>query len=70
MDEALKNANKNYGVARSKALKGVKVRPVASEVFYNWAEQTKKKGGQIKIPQMMDEDKMKAFLEFISSNPS
>ena len=68
LDEALKAANKNYGVARSKALKGVKAKLVASESFYDWAEQTKKKGGQIKIPQMMKESEMKAFLDFLKSN--
>ncbi|KYG84610.1 GH3 auxin-responsive promoter [Roseivirga seohaensis] len=66
LDKALKSANKNYGVARSKALKGVKLKLVNPEIFYDWAEQTKKKGGQIKIPQMMSESEMKAFLEFIS----
>ena len=70
LDDALKAANKNYGVARSKALKGVKVKLIAPEVFYDWAEQTKKKGGQIKIPQMMGESEMKDFLKFISSNRS
>ena len=70
LDDALKAANKNYGVARSKALKGVKVKLIAPEVFYDWAEQTKKKGGQIKIPQMMGESEMKGFLKFISSNRS
>ncbi|MGW8121684.1 GH3 family domain-containing protein [Roseivirga echinicomitans] len=65
LDQALQKANKNYGVARSKALKGVKVKLIASKVFYDWAEETKKKGGQIKIPQMMNEAEMKAFLAFI-----
>ena len=68
LDEFLKAANKNYGVARSKALKGVKTKIIHPETFYNWAEQTKKKGGQIKIPQMMDEKGMKAYLDFIESD--
>lgn len=68
LDELLKAANKNYGVARSKALKGVKVKLVDKNLFYDWSERNKKKGGQVKVAQMMDEEEMKNFIQFINQN--
>ncbi len=68
LDEALKDANKNYGVARSKALKGIKVKAISKDVYYGFLAKGKKKGGQVKTPKVMDEEKMQEFLEFIRSS--
>jgi hypothetical protein len=65
LDEVLQEANKNYRVARSKALRGIAVRVVSAERLYDWLETTKKKGGQIKMPKVMPEDKMRDLLAFI-----
>src|SRR5690606_34561303 len=54
LDKFLKEANKNYSVARSKALKGVKVTIVPPSVFYDWSAKNKKKGGQVKMERVMD----------------
>lgn len=67
LDEALKNANKNYKVARSKALKGVKVKVISPEVFYDWNAHNKKKGGQVKMERVMDEDKFKDWEDFVNN---
>ena len=67
MDDSLKDANKNYGVARSKALKGINVRKINKNSYYTYLEDGKKKGGQVKTPKVMGEEKMRDFLEFIDS---
>ena len=61
LDKSLQNANKNYGVARKKALKGVEVVTVPPSVFYDWSAKNKKKGGQVKMEKVMKEEK---FLEW------
>jgi soluble lytic murein transglycosylase-like protein len=68
LDKALKDANKNYGVARSKALKGIKVKAIGKEVYYNFLAEGKKKGGQVKTPKVMGEEKMKNFMDFIQKS--
>lgn len=68
LDEALKEANKNYGVARSKALKGIRVRSIDKSLYHKFLEAGKKKGGQVKTPKVMPEEKMKEFLDFIDKN--
>ena len=65
LDKALKNANKNYRVARGKALKGIKVTTVAPEVFYEWSGKNKKKGGQVKMERVMDEEKFAEWEAFV-----
>ncbi|KAA2219833.1 GH3 family domain-containing protein [Maribacter flavus] len=65
LDESLKNANKNYKVARSKALQGVKVFVVKPDVFYEWNDRNKKKGGQVKMERVMDEDKFQEWEDFV-----
>ena len=67
LDEALKSANKNYKVARSKALKGVKVKVISPEVFYDWNAHNKKKGGQVKMERVMNEDKFKDWEDFVNN---
>src|SRR5690606_31016227 len=61
LDRELSETNKNYQVARKKALKGVRVEFVPAERFYQWSETTKQLGGQTKIPRVMKEQD---FLEF------
>lgn len=65
IDEELCSNNKNYKVARTKALKGVEVEVVPIEQFYNWSEEYKKLGGQAKIPRVMKEDAFNEFREYV-----
>ena len=65
LDAALKEANKNYNVARSKALKGVEVVAVSPDVFYEWNAKNKKKGGQVKMEKVMKEDKFAEWEKFV-----
>lgn len=67
LDEALQDANKNYKVARSKALKGVKVKVISPEQFYEWNAHNKKKGGQVKMERVMGEDKFKDWEDFVNN---
>jgi hypothetical protein len=64
LDEHLKEANKNYRVARGKALKDVRVEVVPADVFYQWSEASKKKGGQVKTPRVMVEEKFREWEAF------
>ncbi len=66
LDQSLKNANKNYGVARGKSLKGVKVTTVDPAVFHEWSGANKKKGGQVKMEKVMGEEKFKEWEAFVS----
>lgn len=65
LDNSLKDANKNYGVARSKALKGVKVTKVSPDLFPEWSAANKKKGGQVKMEKVMNEEKFAKWEEFV-----
>src|SRR5690554_5387172 len=67
LDICLKSANKKYEVARSKALKGVKVTTVNPEIFHGWNAKNKKKGGQVKMEKVMDEEKFKKWESFVKS---
>lgn len=67
LDEALKEANKNYKVARSKALKGVEVVTVSPDVFHEWNAKNKKKGGQVKMEKVMNEEKFVEWEKFVQS---
>ena len=66
LDTFLKKANKNYKVARSKALKGVKVQVIPVEKFHAWSDQNKKKGGQVKMERVMKEKKFKKWEAFVN----
>ncbi len=66
LDNALKEANNNYAVARSKALKGVKVTTVNPNVFAEWNAKNKKKGGQVKMEKVMDEEKFADWEAFVN----
>lgn len=63
LDISLKSANNNYKVARSKALKNIKVRVISKEAYHKYLNENKKKGGQVKTPKVMSAEKMKRFLE-------
>lgn len=65
LDHSLKEANKNYSVARSKALKGVKVKTIPPDLFYEWNAFNKKKGGQVKMEKVMNEEKFAKWQSFI-----
>ncbi|WP_397447261.1 GH3 auxin-responsive promoter family protein [Polaribacter sp. R77954] len=65
LDHFLKDANKNYKIARSKALKGVKVNIIPVEKFYDWNDRNKKKGGQVKMERVMKEKKFKKWEAFV-----
>ena len=66
LDNALKEANKNYKVARSKALKGVKVTTIDPNMFHEWNALNKKKGGQVKMEKVMDEEKFADWEKFLN----
>jgi len=68
LDNALKEANKNYSVARSKALKGVKVSIVDPDTFHNWNAKNKKMGGQVKMEKVMDEEKFQEWENFVKES--
>ncbi|MFW5707050.1 MAG: GH3 family domain-containing protein [Bacteroidota bacterium] len=56
LDAYLKENNKNYKVARSKALKRVEVKTIPVGIFQKWAEETNQKGGQVKVPRVMKQE--------------
>lgn len=65
IDETLKSTNKNYEVARRKALKGVKAWLVNSQKFHDWHARDRKKGGQIKTKKLLKEGEFVEFKEFM-----
>lgn len=65
LDEYLKSSNKSYRSARTKALSGLEVKVVPQDFFYDWAEQEKKKGGQIKTPRMMKDEQFENWELFV-----
>ncbi|WP_158838649.1 GH3 family domain-containing protein [Polaribacter sp. L3A8] len=65
LDDFLKEANNNYKVARSKALKGVKVTVIPVETFHDWNDNNKKKGGQVKMERVMKEEKFSEWEKFV-----
>ncbi len=66
LDNFLKEANKNYKVARSKALKGVKVHMVPPHIFHEWSAASKKKGGQVKMERVMGEERFSEWETFVT----
>jgi len=68
LDNCLSNANKNYRVARSKALKGVKVKLIPPHIFHEWSGANKKKGGQVKMERVMGEDKFYEWETFVEQH--
>ncbi len=64
LDESLKEKNKNYAVAREKGVKAVHLTALPESAIYSWLERRKKKGGQVKMPRVLPEEKMKDLLDF------
>lgn len=67
LDRHLKEANKNYAVARSKALTGVRVKVISKAAYHHYLEAEKKKGGQVKTPKVMPEERMEKWLRHVGS---
>lgn len=67
LDDVLKKINRNYEVARTKALKGIKVSKVPPSVFHEWNGYQKKKGGQVKMEKVMNEEKFNEWEDFVKS---
>lgn len=65
LDSVLCKSNKNYHVARQKALKDMEVEIIPVEKFYQWSETYKKLGGQTKIPRVMKEEDFREFESYI-----
>jgi hypothetical protein len=65
LDEIIKENNKNYKVARSKALKSVQVKIIPNKLFQLWAEETNQKGGQVKVPRVMNEEVFSEWERFV-----
>lgn len=61
LDRHLQQMNKAYKMARSKALKDVRVSITSPDTFHTWIEKHKSKGGQVKVPRVMKESD---FLEW------
>lgn len=67
LDQQLQNSNKNYKVARNKALKGIKVDLVHVNKFLDWNDANKKKGGQVKMAKVMKEEDFKKWESFVTA---
>ena len=70
LDDILQSVNKNYAVARKKALKAVEVVQVSPTVFYDWSGKNKKKGGQVKMEKVMKEEKFSDWENFVRQHSS
>lgn len=70
LDQELQDANKNYAVARSKALKGVRVKFISKEEYTSYLERSKQKGGQVKTPKVMGEERMREMLKGLAPHPA
>ena len=68
LDDHLKDSNKNYKVARNKALKDIKVDVVPVQTFLDWNDANKKKGGQVKMAKVMKEEAFREWQEFVTNN--
>lgn len=67
LDAFLKDINKNYKVARDKAVSDVVVRVISKEKYHSYLSKEGKMGGQSKTPKVMDEQKMRAYIDFLQS---
>lgn len=65
LDKTLQEANKNYKVARNKALKNIDVMTIDKEDYLEFLEQHKKKGGQVKTPKVMKAEEMQKLLTYL-----
>ncbi len=64
LDNALKETNKAYAMARTKALRDVRVTLTSPDTFYAWVEQNKAKGGQVKVPRVMKAEEFSEWQKF------
>lgn len=67
LDNYLQENNKNYKVARHKALKDVKVTLIPAAQFFDYNEKQKKKGGQVKFPRVMKAEDFKEWEDFLAA---
>lgn len=67
LDAFLRENNKNYNVARNKALKSIDVKIVPLSTFIDYNEKQKKKGGQVKFPRVMKAKPFKEWETFVQS---
>ncbi|HET8885484.1 MAG TPA: GH3 auxin-responsive promoter family protein [Salinimicrobium sp.] len=58
---------RSFRSARGKALKGVEVVSIPPNVFYEWSGMNKKKGGQVKMEKMMQQEKFEEWEKFVES---
>ncbi len=65
LDKVLKKANKNYSVARSKALESIHVKVISKQQYHAFLNYKKKKGGQIKTPKVMKEKDLLKMMSFL-----
>jgi hypothetical protein len=65
LDRFLRERNKAYNLARTKALKEVRVKLLPPGRFYDYAEHQKKKGGQVKLPRVLLGEKWENWLAFV-----
>ncbi|MGM0377143.1 MAG: GH3 family domain-containing protein [Bacteroidota bacterium] len=65
LDEILRETNKNYNVARNKALRSVEVKLIPDHIFYLWAEATNQKGGQAKVAKVMKEEDFREWEDYV-----
>jgi hypothetical protein len=68
LDRILQENNKNYKVARTKALKGLDVHLIPVSLFHDWTEAKKRKGGQTKVPRVMKESLFEEWEDFIENH--
>lgn len=66
LDEALQESNKNYGVARNKALDAPAVTAISTDAYHEYLASTGKKGGQVKTPKVMTSEDMEGLLAFLA----
>jgi hypothetical protein len=67
LDAILKENNKNYQVARTKALKSLEVKLIPNDLFHLWVEETRQKGGQVKMPRVMRENEFRDWEKYIEN---
>lgn len=68
LDQILSDLNKNYAVARSKALSDIKVKCVQTSRFYEALSGDKEQGGQLKTPKVMPPEQMKELLSMLDKS--
>lgn len=66
LDRLLQNKYRSYQAARKEVLQGLEAKLIPRELFYEWAETKKMKGGQMKISRMMQKELFEKWERFIS----